>query len=364
MTMDRMAEAQPTTDVPPSRDDVGELTEIGLIYGTDAEPGIVRRRRGKGFSYHLPDGTTIGDATILARIRKLALPPAYERVWISLEPRSHLQATGYDARGRKQYRYHADWAAWRSERKFDDLIGFGEALPTIRRRIARDIADHADSSYFLLSALISLLDVTYMRVGNRAYAEENKTFGATTLQKRHITFEPDGIRLSFLAKGGKRVRRKLRHPRLQRILEEIADLPGRDLFSWRDDDGVLHRIDSGRLNAYLSDISRMSLSAKTFRTWGGSVAAFGEAWRLIEAGHRPTIRQMCQVASDRLHNTPTICRTSYVHPAILELADRTADLDALPDVIGAAPTRALLRADENRLMAFLSAHYARRTGQA
>lgn len=185
-------DADATAGPPPSTDDVPELTEIGLVYGTDAEPGITRRRRGKGFSCHLPDGTVIADQPLLARIRKLALPPAYERVWISLEPRSHLQATGYDARGRKQYRYHVDWASWRSERKFDDLIGFGEALPTIRRRIARDIAEHADSSYFLLSALISLLDVTYMRVGNRAYAQENKTCGATTLQKRHLTFEPDG----------------------------------------------------------------------------------------------------------------------------------------------------------------------------
>ncbi|MFN3832931.1 MAG: DNA topoisomerase IB [Allorhizobium sp.] len=345
----------PATGQPPSAEDQAELSEIGLVYGTDAAPGIHRRRRGKGFSYHLADGTTIAAPEVLARIRKLALPPAYERVWISTDPRSHLQATGYDARGRKQYRYHADWAAWRSERKFDDLIGFGEALPTIRRRIARDLAEHADESYFLLSALISLLDVTYMRVGNRTYAEENRTYGATTLQKRHLTFEPDGIRLSFVAKGGKRVRRKLRHPRLQRILEEIADLPGRDLFSWRDKQGQLHRVDSGRLNTYLAEITRMKLSAKTFRTWGGSVAAFGEAWRRMEEGERPTIRQMCQVASDRLHNTPTICRTSYVHPAILGLADKATDLERVRAAILETPARQLLRADENRLMAFLQA---------
>lgn len=350
-------EAESTSGPPPSTEDLPELTEIGLVYGTDAALGISRRRRGKGFSYHLPDGTTVTDATLLDRIRKLALPPAYERVWISLDPRSHLQATGYDQRGRKQYRYHQEWAAWRSTRKFDDLIAFGEALPVIRRRIARDIAAHADESYFLLSALISLLDVTYMRVGNRTYAEENRTYGATTLQKRHLTFEPDGIRLSFLAKGGKRVRRKLRHPKLQKILEEIADLPGRDLFSWRDKDGHLHRIDSGRLNSYLAEITDRRLSAKTFRTWGGSVAAFAEAWRLIEVSERPTIRQMCEVASDRLHNTPSICRSSYVHPAILELADKTTDLDAVRAVVGAASGRALLRADENRLMAFLQARY-------
>ncbi|MGE8105999.1 DNA topoisomerase IB [Allorhizobium sp. NPDC080224] len=360
MSKTDIEDAAETAGPPPSTDDVPELTEIGLIYGTDSEPGISRRRRGKGFSYHLPDGTVVADQTVLARVRKLALPPAYERVWISLEPRSHLQATGYDARGRKQYRYHLDWAAWRSERKFDDLIGFGEALPTIRRKIARDIAEHADSSYFLLSALISLLDVTYMRVGNRAYAEENKTYGATTLQKRHLTFEPDGIRLSFIAKGGKRVRRKLRQPKLQKILEEIADLPGRDLFSWRDKDGQLHRIDSGRLNTYLAEITNMRLSAKTFRTWGGSVAAFAEAWKHIEASERPTIRQMCQMASDRLHNTPTICRSSYVHPAILNLADKSTDLDAVRDLVRTGPSRALLRADENRLMAFLQDHYARK----
>ncbi|RKE80189.1 DNA topoisomerase IB [Rhizobium sp. AG855] len=336
-------------------EDRAELEEIGLVYVTDNSPGIARRRRGAGFSYHLPDGTKIGDEAILARIRRLALPPAYERVWISLEPRGHLQATGLDARGRKQYRYHADWAAWRSSRKFDDLVTFGHALPSIRRRVLRDLEDRSQETPFLLSALVSLLDVTYMRVGNRTYVEENKTYGATTLQKRHLTFEQDGIRLSFTAKGGKRVRRKLRHPRLQKILEEIADLPGRDLFSWRDREGALHRIDSGRLNAYLAQIAGHALSAKTFRTWGGSVAAFGEAWKMIQADERPTIRQMCQIASDRLHNTPSICRSSYVHPAILALSDREADLSTVKALIARSSGHTLLRADENRLMAFLEA---------
>lgn len=336
-------------------EDRAELEEIGLIYATDNTPGIARRRRGAGFSYHLPDGTKIADETILARIGSLALPPAYEKVWISLEPRGHLQATGIDARGRKQYRYHADWASWRSTRKFGDLVTFGHALPAIRRRVQRDLEDRSQETPFLLSALVSLLDVTYMRVGNRTYVEENKTYGATTLQKRHLTFDQDGIRLSFTAKGGKRVRRKLRHPRLQKILEEIADLPGRDLFSWRDREGALHRIDSGRLNSYLAQIAGQSLSAKTFRTWGGSVAAFGEAWRMIQADERPTIKQMCEVASDRLHNTPTICRSSYVHPAILALGDRETDLLAVKSIVSASTGHALLRADENRMMAFLEA---------
>ncbi len=340
------------TTIPADR---AELEEIGLVYTSDSMPGIARRRRGTGFSYHLPDGTRISDGTVLARISRLALPPAYERVWISLDPRGHLQATGMDARGRKQYRYHADWATWRSSRKFDDLVSFGRALPAIRRRVLRDLEDRSEEAPFLLSALVSLLDVTYMRVGNRTYVEENKTYGATTLQKRHLTFEQDGIRLSFTAKGGKRVRRKLRHPRLQRILAEIADLPGRDLFSWRDRDGSLHRIDSGRLNAYLAEIADHALSAKTFRTWGGSVAAFSEAWKMIQADQRPTIRQMCQIASDRLHNTPSICRSSYVHPAILALSDRETDLSAVQALVAGSSGHTLLRADENRLMAFLQA---------
>lgn len=333
--------------------DETELQDIGLVYASDTMPGIRRIRRGQGFSYHLADGARIDDPRILARVQKLALPPAYEKVWINLDPKGHLQATGIDARGRKQYRYHEDWARWRSERKFDDLVAFGTLLPKIRRRIARDLDRSETDAPFLLSALISLLDISHMRVGNRAYARDNRTFGATTLQKRHLTFEKDGVRLSFVAKGGKRVRRTLRHPRLQKVLEEIADLPGRDLFSWRDSNGELHRIDSGRLNAYLADICAARVSAKTFRTWGGSVAAFEHAWQAIRRGKHPTIRDLCETAAQTLHNTPAICRTSYVHPRILTLADRETDLDALIELIDPANAPRLLRADEKRLMAFL-----------
>lgn len=349
----RSAEAEPLTRAAADRSDDPELIEIGLVFATDAQPGISRIRRGKGFSYHLPGGERITDARVLARIQRLGLPPAYRRVWISLDARSHLQATGFDARDRKQYRYHADWASWRNERKFDDLVRFGRALPAIRRRVISDLEARAQEAHFLMAALISLLDATHMRVGNRAYAEENRTYGATTLQKRHITFEQDGIRLSFVAKGGKRIRRKLRHPRLQRILEEIADLPGRDLFSWRDQAGDLHRIDSGRLNTYLGDIAGNGLSAKTFRTWGGSVAAFGHAWRQIRTGEHPSIKDMCQVAADRLHNTPGICRSSYVHPRVLQLADRRTDLDMVCRAVEVTGGHGMLRADERRLMALL-----------
>ncbi|WP_425502193.1 DNA topoisomerase IB [Peteryoungia desertarenae] len=332
--------------------DLASLRQMGLIYVTDTMPGITRRRCGKGFAYRWPDGARLDDHATLARIRNLGLPPAYEQVWICLDPKGHLQATGLDAKGRKQYRYHPDWAAWRSQQKFDQLLPFGRKLPVIRRHVLEDLKGDGDLQTFLLATLVILLDVTHMRVGNRSYAEENKTFGATTLLKRHLHFDEDAIRISFTAKGGKRVRRTLRHPRLQRVLEEISDLPGRDLFSWKDSGGTLHRIDSGRLNQYLSETSGNHVSAKTFRTWGGSVAALAAAGKALRAGEKITVKLMCQAAAETLHNTPAICRNSYVHPHILKLAsdDDAAERLVLvdqPDKISG------LRRDEDRLMAFL-----------
>ncbi|MCL6707434.1 DNA topoisomerase IB [Pseudomonas sp. R2.Fl] len=324
----------------------------GLVYVSDTEPGIRRERRGRGFCYRLPDGRLLKDEEQLARIRALGLPPAYTDVWICLDPNGHLQATGLDARGRKQYRYHRDWADWRSTRKYTDLAAFAEALPRIRRAVLRDLENPRDDAVFLLAALVALLDATYLRVGNRSYTRENGSYGATTLLKKHFRFGPDGIRLSFRAKGGKRVQRTLRHPRLQKILELIADLPGREFFSWRDDEGVPHRIDSGRLNAYLSEIAGLDLSAKTFRTWGGSLAAFEQAYKALREERTPTIREMCAAAAEALCNTPTICRTSYVHPAVLALseADPGQDLAWLE----AGNVNSGLRANERRLASLLS----------
>ena len=344
-----------------STPDPTSLREVGLTYVSDSMPGISRRRCGKGFAYRWPDGTRLDDKQTLNRIRHLGLPPAYEQVWICLDPRGHLQATGVDAKGRKQYRYHSDWAILRSQQKFDQLLQFGQKLPLIRRRVLRDIESESDLPTFLLAALVTLLDVTHMRVGNRSYAEENKTFGATTLLKRHLQFDGDAIRISFVAKGGKRVRRILRHPRLQRVLEEISDLPGRDLFSWKDREGLLHRIDSGRLNQYLSEISRSHISAKTFRTWGGSVAALSAASQAHRSHEKITIKLMCDAAADTLHNTPAICRNSYVHPDILALAtDEEASRQL--DEAERSGTFNGLRRDESRLRAFLENSSSKRAG--
>lgn len=322
----------------------------GLVYVTDAEPGITRRRCGRGFVFRGPDGRLL-DRAERARILRLGVPPAYEKVWICPLENGHLQATGYDARGRKQYRYHPDWGSWRSQAKYALLPAFGEALPRLRRRVARDLKAEAGELAFSLAALTMLIDRTFLRVGSSAYAEENKTFGATTLLARHVKLKDGEVRLDFRAKGGKRVRQVLKDRRLHRILQEIEDLPGRNLFTWIDEEGHVRRVASHHVNEYLAEATGLSgASAKTFRTWGGSLAAFAVA-RATEG--KLTVKMMAEGAAERLHNTPTISRTSYIHPRILGLADlkpheRTAQLEAvqpadLPD----------LRSDERRMLGFL-----------
>lgn len=329
------------------------LKKVGLTYVSDQEPGISRERRGKGFAYRLPDGALLSDKIEITRLKSLGVPPAYERVWICIDPTGHLQATGYDVRGRKQYRYHPDWHALRGENKFYQLKTFGEALPAIRRRATADLSKNMRSADVTLAALVMLLDAAYLRVGNKTYLETNGTYGATTLLKKHIRFG-ETIELRFAAKGGQKVRRKLKHPRLQRILETIADLPGRQLFVWQDENGLVHPIDSSALNAYISQSAGEGISAKTFRTWGGTLAAFSHATRALGSAERPTIKGMCLAASEELSNTPAICRKSYVHPAVLELATEDKSVKRLEKILaGELKSIAGLRADERRLLEFL-----------
>lgn len=329
------------------------LKKIGLTYVSDQEPGISRERRGKGFSYRLPDGALLSDKVEITRLKSLGVPPAYEKVWICIDPNGHLQATGYDARGRKQYRYHPDWHTLRGETKFYQLKTFGEALPAIRRRAANDIAKQVHGEKVTLAALVLLLDAAYLRVGNKTYLETNGTYGATTLLKKHISFG-ETIELRFAAKGGQRVKRKLRHPRLQRILENIADLPGKQLFVWQDEKGLVHPIDSSALNAYISEVAGEGISAKTFRTWGGTLAAFGNASRALAADEKPTMKGMCVAAAEELSNTPAICRKSYVHPSVLDLAADEKAVRRLQKIMAAEQKSvAGLRMDERRLLEFL-----------
>lgn len=329
------------------------LRQAGLVYVSDREPGIKRRKRGRGFSYHLPDGAPLSDKGEKARVARLAIPPAYRSVWICTLPDGHLQATGYDDRGRKQYRYHERWQALRDGHKFEQLIPFGHALPSLRRRVLTDAQRLDDPERATLAALVLLLDAAHLRVGNRQYMAENGTYGATTLLKRHVRFG-EGLELQFLAKGGKKVRRHLRAPRLQRILESIADLPGRELFVWQDDAGAVHPVDSSQLNRYIAEISEAPASAKTFRTWGGTLAAFSAALQLLVKDERPTIKMMAQAAADELSNTPAISRKSYIHPKVLQIVtDPFLGADLKQRAAEALPRKDGLRADEQRLLTFL-----------
>ncbi|MEM8579316.1 MAG: DNA topoisomerase IB [Pseudomonadota bacterium] len=283
----------------------------GLIYYPDSAPGITRRRAGRGFSYTAPDGSRIERTAERQRIEALAVPPAYEDVWISPKDNGHLQATGRDARTRKQYRYHPDYSAFRAQTKFDDLPRFGAVLPRLRRRIHALLTEgQAGDAEFAIAAALRLMDRASLRVGTPDYAADNGTYGAATLRGRHVRLDGGTIRLDYRAKGGQRVRKQLRDRTLHRALEAMDELPGGALMVW--DGGQLT---PERLNTWLREASgEEGLTAKTFRTWNGSAAALDAV-----LGGADTIKARAEAAAQVLHNTPTIARNSYIHPAAIDL---------------------------------------------
>ncbi|MBF9035112.1 DNA topoisomerase IB [Rhodobacterales bacterium HKCCE2091] len=320
-----------------------------LIYYPDNRPGITRRRCGKGFAYYLPAGALISDKLERDRIAAIAVPPAYTGVWITPEPWGHLQATGRDAKGRKQYRYHPDWQAIRSERKYAALAEFGRALPRLRGRIAAGLGAEAGSQELALAAVLALLDRAAIRIGHPDYARENESFGATTLLRSHARMTRDGVNLSFPGKSGSQVSVTLRGDRLGRALHRVRGLSGAELISWRDAAGQVRAVRSEAVNGLIEDVCGPGMSAKTFRTWTGTHAAFLAA----QEDGPLTIAAMAGAAADRLHNTPAIARSSYIHPAVLALADldtadRAAELAALEPVEMSG-----LRAGEGALIAML-----------
>jgi DNA topoisomerase I len=315
-----------------------------LVYYPDSRPGIRRQRRGRGFSYIAPDGTRIDDKNERQRLTSLAVPPAYEDVWICPKPNGHLQATGLDTRQRKQYRYHPDWTEFRSELKFSDLADFGRALPAIRRRVSRDLTLEAGEQRFAIAAVVAMIDRLSLRIGHPEYAAENGTYGATTLTSRHIKLSGNDLHLSYRAKGNQNVRRKVSDRTIMKTLQALGDLPGVELVTWIDENGDSRAVSSDQVNTWLAEVTGSErLTAKTFRTWNGSVAALEAARRADNI----TIKAMASAAADRLANTPSIARKSYIHPAVIALAE---DPDALPD---APDSPAGLRADERRLIALL-----------
>jgi DNA topoisomerase-1 len=294
----------------------------GLRYVNDARPGITRRRAGKDFVYYKADGTTLDDSEILRRIKALAIPPAWTQVWICPSPNGHLQATARDAKGRKQYRYHKRWREVRDETKYERLLAFGEALPLIRKRVKADLALQGMPREKILATLVRLLETTFIRIGNEEYARANKSFGLTTLRNRHVDIHGAKIRFQFRGKSGKQHSISLTDKRLAKIVKRCQDLPGQELFQYLDEDGQVQSIGSADVNQYLREITNQDFTAKDFRTWAGTVLA-ALALKEMNVGESETeakknIVQAIQSVSEKLGNTPAVCRKCYVHPAVLD----------------------------------------------
>jgi DNA topoisomerase-1 len=296
--------------------------EAGLRYVSDEAPGILRRRVGKGFSYRAPQGGPVKDAATLKRIRTLAIPPAWTEVWICPRPDGHIQATGRDEKGRKQYRYHPRWREVRDAAKYGHLLAFAEALPAIRARVAADMALPGLPREKVLATVVHLLETTLIRVGNDNYARQNGSYGLTTLRNRHVKVEGATLRFAFKGKSGKTWQLGLQDRRVARIVRACQDLPGQELFQYRDAEGEIRDVSSADVNAYLREVTGRDITAKDFRTWAGTVLAamaLQEFERVdSQAAAKRNIRQAIERVAARLGNTPTICRKCYVHPAVIE----------------------------------------------
>jgi DNA topoisomerase I len=296
--------------------------EAGLTYVNADRPGITRHGAGKGFFYRDPKGERIIDEKTLARITSLAIPPAWTNVWICPSAKGHIQATGRDAKGRKQYRYHPRWREVRDETKYEHMIAFGRALPSIRERVDADLSRPGLPREKVIASIVRLLETTLIRIGNDQYAKENKSFGLTTMRDRHVKIEGSTIAFSFRGKSGITHEVELTDRRLATIVKRCQDLPGQELFQYLDENGDRQTIGSDDVNAYLREITGMDFTAKDFRTWAGTILA-AEALAGFEEVDSQTrskenvVRAIESVAS-RLGNTPTICRKCYVHPAVID----------------------------------------------
>lgn len=305
-----------------STDPVMAATEAGLRYSQDSSPGIKRIRSGKGFRYLSPNGRPIHDRATLDRIKLLAIPPAWTHVWICPDEHGHLQATGRDDRGRKQYRYHPRWRTVRDESKFSRLIAFGKALPRIRARIRRDLKLPGLPREKVLATVVRLLETTLIRVGNEEYARQNGSYGLTTMRNHHARVRKDEIRFEFRGKSGIPHCITIRNPRLARIISHCQEIPGQELFQYLDEEGERHPIESADVNDYLRSVAGDEYTAKDFRTWAGTVLAV-EALREAKpaksraAAKRNIVRAVKTVAH-RLGNTAAVCRKCYIHPAVLD----------------------------------------------
>jgi DNA topoisomerase-1 len=303
--------------------DAEEAAELaGLHYVSDREPGLRRIRSGRGFGYLRPDGGRVDDPKILDRIRKLVIPPAWEKVWICRFRNGHIQATGRDAKGRKQYIYHPEFRELRERSKYDQLLAFASALPTIRARVDEHLRLPGLPREKVLATIVHLLDTTFIRVGNEEYARENKSFGLTTLKNRHAVVDGSEISFQFKGKHGVDWSVSQRDRRIARIIRSCQELPGQHLFQYLDDAGSRVRVTSTDVNAYLREISGIDVSAKDFRTWGGTVLAAAQLSLLPPFASKKeaekNIRLAVAAVAARLGNTQRVCRQCYIHPVVVE----------------------------------------------
>lgn len=341
----------------------------GLRYVTDTSPGIRRKRVGRGFIYIGLDGSPIRDPQELRRIKALGIPPAWTEVWICPIPHGHLQATGRDAKGRKQHRYHTRWREVRYQTKYGQMCAFGEALPLIRRQVEHDLALPGLPRAKVLATVLRLLEMTLIRVGNEEYARTNQSFGLTTLRDQHVDITGATLRFQFRGKSGKEHIIEIHDRHLARTVRQCQDLPGQELFQYLDDEGQRQTIDSSDVNAYLQQITGQDFTTKDFRTWAGAVLAT-EALQSCGAGESVTqlkknVVQAIKTVASRLGNTPAICRKCYVNPSIIETYLAGSLIETLQALADQDQTHALqgLSPQERRVLMFLRSTVAQEANE-
>jgi DNA topoisomerase I len=298
-----------------------ELKSVSLRYVSDDIPGITREKKGKDFVYRKQD-EVITDPHLIERIEKLAIPPAWEQIWIAPTGNGHIQATGRDAKGRKQYIYHQDWHKLVQTNKFNRMVFFGEILPDLRREITAGMQERGLTERRVISTVIWLLGKTYIRVGNEEYAEENQSYGLTTMRNKHVDVSGDTIKFEFKGKSGKFHSISVSHPRVAKTVKKLEELPGYELFRYIDDEGNIHTVESGSINEYLKKITGEEITAKDFRTWGGTVYAaeslYDEGNFTSDSEAKQKISQAVKLVSKHLGNTTTVCRAYYIHPTVIK----------------------------------------------
>jgi DNA topoisomerase-1 len=339
--------------------------DAGLRYVSDEQPGYTRKAKGDDFEYFDTDGKPIRDEMRLLRVRRLAIPPAYKDVWICPSPNGHIQATARDARGRKQYRYHERWREARDENKYERMLVFGQALPKIRRRVKKDMGLRDLPRNKVLATVVHLLGRTFIRIGNEEYARENKSFGLTTMQERHVDVK--GAKLSFTFRGKSGVKHEIdvSDRRLANIIRKLQDLPGQDIFQYEDETGEVRNVSSQDVNDYLQKITGEDFTAKDFRTWAGTVltamALSAQGPVEDEAQAKRNIKDAIATVAKILGNTPTICRKCYVHPVVLDSYLDGDMIEGLKQKTEEALSENLedLRAEEAAVMSFIQAKLAK-----